>query len=166
VRTVRTNSGAFLLAACALLVACHSAPPPPKPLIPPVTKLRITVSGDVNPDAQNRPSPIVVRIYQLKEDAEFKDAEYFPLFDKEQATLGAALVSRQEFEFAPGEQRTLDYQLSLDARFVGVAAGYHDIRNARWRALSAAPDSAPTKVVKVNQIAIAVERARVSFAAN
>jgi type VI secretion system protein VasD len=163
VRTVRRKSGALLFAACALLAACHSAPPK---LLPPVTKMRITVSADVNPDAQNRPSPIVVRIYQLKDDAAFKDSEFFPLFDKEQATLSASLVSRAEFELATGEQRMFDYQLTPDTAFVAVAAAYRDIRNAQWRAVSAAPDNKPAKVAKTNKITVVVERARVSFAAN
>jgi type VI secretion system protein VasD len=158
-QALRTISIAFLWASCACLVACSSAPPKP-----PVVKLNIVASADVNPDSQNRPSPIVVRVYLLKDDAAFKDAEFFALYDKEQATLGAALVSRQEFELAPGEHRALDLELSPDARFVGAAAAYRDIRNADWRAQIGAPDKGLSNIVKKNKIDIAVERARVSFA--
>jgi type VI secretion system protein VasD len=126
--------------------------------------MNIAVSADVNPDTQNRPSPIVLRVYQLKDDAAFKDADFFALYDKEQATLAAALVSREEFELAPGEHRSVDYKLSPDAHFVAVAAAYRDIRNAGWRA-EIGPSSKGTVVVKKNKIGIAVERARVSFAA-
>src|SRR5271167_4330924 len=129
-RTFRAMPIALVLAACTMFAACASAPKPQ----PVNVKLNIVVSADVNPDAQNRPSPIVVRIYQLKDDAAFKDADFFALYDKEQATLAASMISRQEFEVAPGTQKTVDYQLSLDARFVGVAAAYRDIRNASWRA--------------------------------
>ena len=79
-RTLRGMPIAFLLAGCAWLVACSSAPPKPQ-----VVKLTFAVSADVNPDAQNRPSPVVVRLYQLKDDAAFKDADIFTLLDKEQA---------------------------------------------------------------------------------
>jgi type VI secretion system protein VasD len=154
----RTLLIAFLLASCAWLVACSSAPPKPQ-----AVKLSFAVSADVNPDAQNRPSPVVVRLYQLKDDAAFKDADIFALFDKEQATLAAALVSREEYELAPGEHRNVDLQLSHDARFVGVVAAYRDIRNAEWRAQIGAPDKGLVNIVKKNKINILVERARVSF---
>ena len=94
----------FLLAACAL-AACKSAPPPePKP-VPVTVKLSIAVSPDVNPDSQKRPSPIVVRVYQLKDDAAFKAADFFALYDKEQATLAASLVSRERIRTQAGRTR-------------------------------------------------------------
>ena len=76
---------AFLLVTYGALVGCSS--PPPKPPQPVNVKLTLVASPDVNPDGQNRPSPIVVRIYQLKDDTGFKDADYFALYDKEAATL-------------------------------------------------------------------------------
>ena len=155
---------AFLLVTYAALAGCSS--PPPKPPQPVNVKLTLAASPDVNPDAQNRPSPIVVRIYQLKDDAGFKDADYFALYDKEAATLAAALVSRAEFELAPGEKRTADYLVSPDTRYIGVAAAYRDIRNAQWRAQSGTPEKGIADLIKKNQIQIALERARVSFGAN
>jgi type VI secretion system protein VasD len=128
-----------------------------------MVKLSFVVSADVNPDSQNRPSPVVVRLYQLKDDAVFKDADIFTLFDKEQATLAAALVSREEYELAPGEHRAVDLELSRDARFVGVVAAYRDIRNADWKAQIGAPDKGLINIVKKNKIGVAVDRARISF---
>jgi type VI secretion system protein VasD len=159
-RTLRTPM--LILAACAALAACGSAPPKPQPV---KLKLTVTVSPDVNPDAQNRPSPIVVRIYQLKEDTAFKGADYFALYDKEQATLAATLVSREELELAPAERNTADYAVSPDTRFIGVAAAYRDIRNAEWRAQIGSAEKGLADAIKKGQIAIAVDRARVSFAA-
>ncbi len=157
-RTARVLSKAFLLTGFALLAACSSSPPKPQ-----MVKLSFVVSADVNPDSQNRPSPVVVRLYQLKDDAVFKDADIFTLFDKEQATLAAALVSREEYELAPGEHRAVDLELSRDARFVGVVAAYRDIRNADWKAQIGAPDKGLINIVKKNKIGVAVDRARISF---
>jgi len=160
-RTLRAMPIAYFLAACAALAACSAAPPKPQPVN---VKLSIAVSADVNPDAQNRPSPIVIRIYQLKEDAAFKGADYFALYDKEAATLTATLVSREELELAPGERHAADFSISPDIRFIGVVAAYRDIRNAEWRAQAGTVEKGVADVVKKNKIAIAVDRARVSFA--
>lgn len=154
---------ALVLAACTMFAACASAPPKPQPVN---VKLNIVVSADVNPDAQNRPSPIVVRIFQLKDDAAFKDADFFALYDKEEATLAASLVSRAEYELAPGESRGVDYSVSPDTRFIGVIAAFRNIRDAQWRALSGPADKGSFDVVKNGKLGLAVDRARVHFAAS
>jgi type VI secretion system protein VasD len=160
-RTLRTIPIAFLMMGCVWIVACSSAPPKPQ-----IVKLTFIASPDVNPDSQNRASPVVVRLYQLKDDAAFKDADIFTLFDKEQATLAAALVSREEYELAPGEHRNVELKLSHDAHFVGVVAGYRDIRNAQWRAEIGAPDKGLVNIVKKNKIGVSVERSKISFASD
>jgi len=152
---------ALLTMVYAALACCSSPPQKPEPVN---VKLTIAVSSDVNPDAQNRPSPIVIRLYQLRDATAFKDADFFALYDKEEATLAAALVSRVEFELTPGEQRLSDFSLSPDAHFLGIAAAYRDIRNAQWRALAGSAEKGMVDVVKKNKITIAVARARVSFA--
>jgi predicted component of type VI protein secretion system len=64
-RSVTFMAGSCLLALT--IAGCfRKAPKPPPP--PPPTKAAIVVSADVNPDSAGRPSPIVVRLYQLKEE--------------------------------------------------------------------------------------------------
>ncbi len=163
-RTCRGTASGFVWLTCVLLAACAAKPEkPPKPPKPQPVALTIVVSADVNPDSQARPSPIVVRLYQLKDDAAFKAADFYALYDKDQATLGAALVSREDFEFVPGERHSADIPLSTETQFIGVIAAYRDIRNAQWRTLTAAPEKGIVNIVKKNKLAIAVERARVSF---
>ncbi len=152
---------ALLLAGCVALVACKSVPKPPPPV-----KASVIASADVNPDAQNQPSPIVVRVYQLKDDAAFKEADFFALFDKEQATLGGALVSREEFELAPGDTHSFELKLSPDTRLVGVAAAYRDIRNSQWRTETGTPEAGLGEYLKKRKMTIAVNRGRVSVAPN
>jgi len=96
-----------LLLACgiALAVGCGSSPP--------LLRGAITVDSNVNPDRAGRPSPIVVRIYELKATAAFSGADFFALFDNEQATLSGELVGREEFQLQPGESRQYSRQLQL-----------------------------------------------------
>jgi type VI secretion system protein VasD len=145
-----------------LAAACAKAPPPP-PAPSAMTiaaagdakikaPMTIAASEDANPDSSGRPSPIVVRVYQLKTDAAFNAAEFFPLFDDEQKVLGAELISRDEFVLAPAEKRTIDVAFSGEARYVGAIAAFRDIRNAQWRVLVPAPKKGLT---------VAVEKARI-----
>jgi type VI secretion system protein VasD len=149
---------------CALavlvLAACGSAPPKPVP-----TKLAIVVSADVNPDGDGRPSPVVVRFFQLRTDAEFSGAQYFQLYDHEKEVLGASLISRDEFPLAPGAQRVQDLPVSPDARFFGVMAGYRDPA-AQWRAVVPVPPKSLKQIIKENRVTIKLDKSAVALTVN
>lgn len=134
---------ACTLVACALLlVACASKPPKPVP-----ARAQIIVSADANPDTSGRPSPVVLRVFQLRNDGEFATADFFALYDKEKETLGASFISREEYVLAPGETRNLQLELNGEARFLGAIAAFRDIRSARWRALTRAPEKTLTDLL-------------------
>jgi type VI secretion system protein VasD len=147
------------LAALVVMTACAKAPPPVAPVEPapkPVeAHMTIAVTADANPDATGRPSPVVLRLYQLKADSAFKGADFFGLFDDEQQALGAELLSRTELVLAPSDLRAIDVALDADARFVGAVAAFRDIRNAQWRAL------VPTWPEGLKHLIVAVERGRI-----
>ena len=151
----------FIVVAALVAVGCAKAPPGPPPLTiaaaPGASRAPMTMaaSADVNPDPSGRPSPIVVRVYQLRTDTAFSNAEFFALFDDEQKVLGQELISRDEFMLAPAEKRTLDVALSGETRFVGVVAAFRDIRNAQWRGVLPAPRGGLT---------VSIDRARVVLA--
>src|SRR5258706_4242000 len=141
-------------------VNCGKAPPPAPPSItiaaPPDARVKaamtLAASADTNPDATGRPSPVVVRVYQLRTDGAFTGADFFALFDDDQKVLGPELISRDEFVLAPAEQKKMDVTVSGETRFVGAIAAFRDIRNAQWRVLVPASSKGVT---------LAVERARI-----
>jgi len=155
------TSGVVLAVAVTICLALSScAAKPPKPVI---ARMTVTAVADANPDATGRPSPVIVRVYQLKDDAAFTDADFFALFDQEQATLGPSLVGREEFVMEPGAAQNLEYPVAQDASFVGVVAAFRDIRNAEWRVLKPAPHKALKDVVKKDTLSVVVERSRVTL---
>jgi type VI secretion system protein VasD len=139
-----------------MAAGCKGKPPPKPP--PPVVVVSMRAKADVNPGPDGKASPIVLRLYQLKADAAFGNADYFPLFDDEKKVLGADLVSREEQELLPGQ--TLSFEIPFDpqTRFIGLAGGYHDIGVSSWRTIAPAPGS---KGKSVHVMAVA-ERTRVS----
>jgi type VI secretion system protein VasD len=146
-------------------IACGGKTPPPAPAAAPPSitiaapveakikaAMTIVAGKDANPDGGGRPSPVVVRIYQLKTDGAFSAADFDALYDDDQKTLGIELISRDEFVLAPAERRTLDVAVASETRFVGAIAAFRDIRNAQWRALIPAPRTG---------FNVSVERARI-----
>lgn len=102
---------------------------------PAVLNATLVAGAQVNPDARKRPSPVVVRIFELKSSTLFEQADFVSLFEKEQAVLGAELVSREELVLRPGETKPLGKPLSPDTKFIGVMAAFRELERARWRAV-------------------------------
>lgn len=114
------------------LVACASPPPPPPPTVVAAT---LQAAAKANPDAHNRPSPVVVRLYELKSSAAFDAADFLSLYERDQATLGAEMGAREEFTLRPGESKLWEKTVGTDVRFIGVIAAFRNIERARWKTL-------------------------------
>lgn len=115
---------------------CGGGPPPD--LGPPadlVVSREIKASADLNPDPWDRPSPVVLRIYYLREANAFTQAEFFPLYDTETEVLGAGLIASEELVIQPGESREQQAAINPETRYVGAMAAFRDIEHAQWRAL-------------------------------
>lgn len=100
-----------------------------------VTKvdMRIVASGDVNPDDTGRPSPVVVRLIELKSASGFVGADFFALYHDEKQTLGSDWVAREEFEFKPGDVQDLRFALKPESAYVGILAAYRQMDKVNWR---------------------------------
>lgn len=122
--------GATVLLGGAGLAGCSS--PPPKPVTTPVS-LQLVGAADMNPDARGRASPLAVRVYALKTSAPFDAADFFALFEKDQATLGAELIHKEEALLRPGASHPLKFVLPADAKALAFLAAYRDLERARWR---------------------------------
>ncbi len=117
------------MAALALLAGCGGPPPPPPPTM---VKAAIAASADANADAGGAGAPVALRIYQLVSPTGFSGAQFFPLFDKDAATLKDDLVKRDDILLAPGQSRDLTLMPEDRAHAVGVFAAYRDYEHVTW----------------------------------
>lgn len=123
--TTATVATVFLLSSCAT---------PPMPL--PQTRFSLNAAPGLNPNGAGRPSPIVVRIYQLAARDDFDRAGFFDLYDRDKDVLGISAVVRTDIAIRPGEQLHFSHRLDPRTRDVAVLASYRDIDAARWRAVT------------------------------
>lgn len=131
------------LACVALLNACASDPKAPKQ--PVRLDLVVAAAGDVNPNDRKQASPIVVRVYELRSEVIFGDADFFTLQHKDKDLLADDLVARDQFMLRPGETRRIRREAGDEAKALGVIAEYRDLPGSVWRAayrLSEAPPKA------------------------
>lgn len=150
--------GALALAAIllALVAGCGG---PPK--IPPTTVAgSVAAAPGVNPSVSGRPSPLLLRIYELKAPTAFTAADFVSLYQRDQAELGTELVGREELTLAPGASVPFNRTLASETRFIGVFAAYRDLEHARWRAvLPVHTGKAHRLTIRAEALALTVEMA-------
>jgi len=162
-QSVREGPLVLLLVGVAMAVACGKGGPPPQlspptvnVITPPVVKVKamVTVGAapDVNPNSAGRPSPVVVRIYQLRTDTLFRAADFGKLYSEDQTILGQDLLRRDDYTLMPREQRTEEVELPDQAHAVCALAAFQSISTAEWFACGNLP---------ANTVTVAVERARI-----
>ncbi|WP_434709007.1 type VI secretion system lipoprotein TssJ [Pseudomonas sp. R1-1] len=113
-----------------LLAGCSSLSPYSK-----VTKinLKLTGSDQLNPDLNGRPSPIVVRLFELKHPVTFENADFFSLYERAKEALNPDLVASEELELRPGETVEMKLKVEEGSLYVGVLAAYRDLPDTQWR---------------------------------
>jgi type VI secretion system protein VasD len=140
---------AGLLALALLLAACKTAPS-----VTPVSGRIEGVSG-LNPSINQRPSPLLLRVYELKSPTTFNQADFMALYQADQATLGADLVAREEIMLAPGEIRPYKKSLAPETKFIGVVAAYRDLERATWRTVVPVQNGkAQTLTIKADSLVV------------
>jgi type VI secretion system protein VasD len=144
----------LLIAVAAALPAFAGCASGPKPVI---ARLTLEAAPGVNPDQSGRPSPVAVKLFELKSLASFERSDFFSLFDRERETLGAELVTRDELVMKPGDRVTQERKLSPEVRFIGVLVGFRDLERSQWRL------SIPIDATRSQPIVIQLDPMRVSL---
>jgi type VI secretion system protein VasD len=132
---------------CALLKKKPVPPPsPPGTVVAPAPGKRtadvaIEAGPELNPDRNRQFKPVLVRVYQLKADAAFRNAQFDALDEDDKKVLGDAFIARHEYTLAPGDSRRLEIPLADETGYIGVVASFHDVESAasQWRAIVPVP---------------------------
>lgn len=141
----------------AVAVAGAAPAPAAQVLAPTVLAGSISAAANLNPSVSQRPSPLLVRLYELRTSTAFGKADFTSLHQSDVATLGTELVVRDEFMLMPGESRTYQRTLAPDTRFIGVFGVYRDIERAVWRASAAVqPGRKQNVVIRADGLVLSV----------
>jgi len=130
------NKLIILLLAFIGLASCSSSSSKVGGILNLDTDLAITfeVDSDINPDDDNRPSPLFVRMYQLKSPKMFNKADFINLFERDKEVLGADLISKHKLKrFKPGESREEPFVLDENTLYIGLYAEFLNYRNATYK---------------------------------
>ena len=112
-------------------------------------EIKFKVDADVNPDDDRKPSPLFVRMYQLKSTKMFNRANFIDLYEKDKEVLGADMISKQKLRrIKPGESRNEHFVLNKETHFVGLYAEFLDYKKSSFKLLIPV---VPTNVVGTSE---------------
>ncbi|WP_068639228.1 type VI secretion system lipoprotein TssJ [Thauera butanivorans] len=112
---------------------------PARQELPVPVEISIAASESLNPTEQGRPSPVLLRIYELSGRAFFQSADFFTLLGEMESARHAEVIEIHEFVLMPGEVRVMRRRTELGTQFLGVAAAYRDLQGSSWRSLASVP---------------------------
>lgn len=91
--------------------------------------VNIRVDNHINPDLDDRSSPIVLRVFKLADARQFEREDFLNLYENPAERLGKDLLGLLVLkELVPGEHRTEHLELTPDVHYLGFLAEYmqHD----------------------------------------
>jgi len=106
--------------------------------LPIPVEILIAASEVLNPTERGRPSPVLLRIYELSDQAFFQSADFFTLLElgDMEGAKHAEVIKVQEFMLMPGEIKLLRRRVELNTRFLAVVAAYQDLTDSVWRSIA------------------------------
>jgi len=121
-------------------------------------KLRVNSAPELNHDSDQASLPVVLKVYQLKDEQPFKQANFEELWKKDKATLSGSLLSTQSYTIYPGKTERFQISRTKGARFLGVVATFRKPETDTWKAVSTIPGGMAAKSIYIhlqeNQIRI------------
>ena len=101
----------------------------------------LSASPDINPDIEGKPSSVLVRVFQLSNDINFRNASYDQLMGSHDNALGTEFIAVTEYLVDPDSRREVELKISEHTKFIGVAVGYRSMDMVTWRTVVSMPEA-------------------------
>lgn len=96
--------------------------------------LSIVASPTINPTLDDEPRPVVVRIYQLKNDVRLNGAKFEQVWKEDEKVLADDVVKKDEVFVYPNSQTELKFERDPAAENVVAAAMFRNPTGRSWYA--------------------------------
>lgn len=122
-------SALLLLCYCLFFSACSSIPRVPISFL-------VQSQVNINSDGHLQALPVRLRIYQLSDISQFKEATFKALWKMDKAVLANSLISVKEITVLPSMKESITLTRAEGANYIGVIALFRKVKTAQWRAYS------------------------------
>lgn len=97
--------------------------------------LSLVASEDQNPDVNQRPSPMIIKLVEMTSASAFNNGDFFALYDDTADTLGPDFIASETLAVRPGETVDLYLTVKPGSKYVGVIGAYRQLHGDNWRYL-------------------------------
>lgn len=97
-----------------------------------VVTLTVLASPTINPTNEGDPRPVIVRIYQLKNDVNLQNAKFEQIWKDDAKTLGEDLVKVDEVAIYPNSRSEIKFERDDSATFVAAVALFRNPKGKSW----------------------------------
>jgi type VI secretion system protein VasD len=118
-----------------LFVACGGvtpAPEVPKKCPPQSVVVSLLASPSVNPTPNGAPRPVVVRIYQLKNDSRLYNASFDKVWHDDKNALGDDVAKMDEVEVYPGSRLDVKFERTESVQHIAAVALFQEPKGRSW----------------------------------
>lgn len=92
------------------------------------------VEANVNPDDNKTPSPLIIRMYELKSPKTFENANFIDIYERDAEVLGDDMITKQKLKpIKPGKNRQANFVLSKETKYVGLYAEFLKYKDAKYK---------------------------------
>ncbi|MRG91322.1 type VI secretion system lipoprotein TssJ [Polyangium spumosum] len=123
-------------------IGCGPAAPPPeaaKPCDVQIVTLRIYAADNVNPNENQNPRPVVIRLYQLKDEMRMQNATYDEVLLSDKEVLADDIVKVDEVSVFPNDLVEVKFERAKEASTLGGVALFHSPKGQSWKTFYAFP---------------------------
>ena len=94
----------------------------------------LKVDANINPDDNHVPSPLVIRMYELKSDKAFSKANFLDIYEKDKESLGQDLIVKHELkQLMPGQDTVSQFVLAKEALYIGLYAEFLQYKGSAFK---------------------------------
>lgn len=117
------------------LSACSAPAPaaPTKPCDVQVVTLNVYAADNINPNERGNTRPVVVRLYQLKNDVRMENATYDEILLKDKDTLGDDLAKMDEVTVFPNDLVQVRFERIKEATVLAGVALFRSPKGNSWK---------------------------------
>lgn len=111
----------------------------PKPCDVQIVTLNIYAADNINPNENGNPRPVVVRLYQLKNEVRMENATYDQILLKDKETLEDDIMKMDEVSIFPNDLVEVKFERIKEASTLAGVALFHGPKGSSWKTFYAFP---------------------------
>lgn len=115
--------------------ACSSDPPPQAaaPCDVQVVTLNLYAADNINPNENGNPRPVIVKLYQLRNDVRMQNASYDDVLLREKETLADDVLKVDDVQVFPNDLVQVKFERNKEASTLAGVALFHGPTGQSWK---------------------------------